>query len=739
MSDGAAADDSAHGQQAPGKAVTRNEVSGTVHGPVIQASQIDAVNVTITPPERIVPAQLPTSPVVFVGRDAELGLLDSLLTGPGTDGTLLHGNRTGGPLTRMVLLTGVGGLGKSALAVHWASGAAGRFPDGQLYVDLQGFSPAAAPLPPAEALRGFLTALGVEGPQIPADLGERAALFRSLCAGRRVLIVLDNAAGSEQVQPLIPGGGASAVLITSRRYLAGLVMAGAESISLGYLPEEEGLDLLLARVGRRRVETGPGPARQLVAYCGGLPLALSIIAARAAFRPSLSLEAICEDMSASGRRLDVLGLGEATANLRIVFSWSYDALSPAAARLFRLLSLVGTPDLGLPAIADLAGVTPREAERLTDELSAAHLLEETHERRFRQHDLVKLYANELLEREDDAATVQAALTGLLDYYLAAAVAASALLIGATPLVNSDVATPEVASAPAWGTDQVRTRAQAKRWFDVEDASLLTILAISRRPGFEYHSSRLPLAVDNVWVWRGRLPDVLAMWQAAVAGAESRQDVVALSYACRFLGLAEMRFGLNDAAVTHLEASVRACQEVGDGARRASAELNLATVFARQGRLPLALQYAGESLAGFRVQNIPSGAAHALNLLGGLHARSGDTAQGLADCAQAIEIAQSLGDPNGEADILDQLGLIHARAHSYPEAVVAHERAIELYQQTEDDFGRADALHHLGDAQAHLDLAAARQNWSLALELFERAGRSHKVDEVRRSLEADPGA
>lgn len=300
-------------------------------------------------PLDVVPAQLPPAGFGFAGRRAELARLAAVL------------DRTAGePGTATVIaVTGTGGVGKTALAVHWAHRVRHRFPDGQLYVNLHGFCPAGSAVASADAVRGFLEGLGVPRVRIPATVEGRTGLFRSLTAGRRFLILIDNARDADQIRPLLPGASESLVLVTSRDRLSGLVaVEGAHSVSVGLLSAAEAREVLTARIGADRTSTEAAAVSEIVELTAGLPLALAIVSARAAVHPGLALAGLAGELRrACG--LEAYAGQDQASDLRAVLSWSYETLSPGAARLFRLLAVHPGPSINAPAAASLAGLPRR--------------------------------------------------------------------------------------------------------------------------------------------------------------------------------------------------------------------------------------------------------------------------------------------------------------------------------------------------------------------------------------------
>jgi DNA-binding SARP family transcriptional activator len=363
------------------------------------------------------PAQLPRDLPCFTGRLAELDKLRLLLTAAGASQM--------GTAAPIVVISGTAGVGKTALAVHFARQGADRFPDGQLYANLRGFDPAASPVPSAEALSLFLTALDAAPDTIPGSEDARAALYRSLLNGKRLLVLLDNARDASHVRPLLPGSPGCLVIITSRCQLTGLIATeGAHPLVLNVLAEDEARDLLARRLGADRLDREPSAGYELATLCARLPLALAIVAARAAGRPGLALAELAAELRDRHRRLDALEAGDPATDVRAVFSWSYEELSAPCARLFRLLGLHPGPDITPAAAASLAAIPASQARRLLGELARAHLLTEHVPGRFTFHDLLRAYAAEQARTRHSDTERRAATHRLLDHYLHTAGAAS---------------------------------------------------------------------------------------------------------------------------------------------------------------------------------------------------------------------------------------------------------------------------------------------------------------------------
>ncbi|AQZ61661.1 hypothetical protein BKM31_09430 [[Actinomadura] parvosata subsp. kistnae] len=441
----------------------------------------------------LTPAQLPHDVPRFVGREAELERLDALLA----DGHDHSG---------AVVLTGMAGVGKTALALHWAHRIRDRFPDGQLYVNLRGFGPTVTAMEAAEAIQGFLEAFAIKPDQVPAGLHARAALLRSLLAGRRMLIVLDNALDAEQVRPLLPGAPGCLAVVTSRDRLTGLVaVEGAHAFVVDLLPKEAARLLLTRRSSAGRAATGPGEAAldEIVAYCGRLPLALSIAAARVATGPCLPFAALAAELRGARARLDPFDGGEQATDVRAVFSWSYRRLTPPAARLFRLLGLHPGPDFTPAAAASLAGLPPPDARPLVAELARTSMLSERVPGRFACHGLLRAYACELSDAHDSRDERRTTLHRLLDHYLHSAHQAGRIL---RPGRGTDDLPADLRPAlPLVTPESPADRGAARTWFTAEHLVLLAAARRAAEAGFVTHAGQLARTVasflDPRGIWR----------------------------------------------------------------------------------------------------------------------------------------------------------------------------------------------------------------------------------------------
>ncbi|HEX6673473.1 MAG TPA: BTAD domain-containing putative transcriptional regulator [Actinomycetes bacterium] len=670
-----------------------------------------------------VPAQLPLGVAAFTGRDRELARLDGLLAAPG-------GNGAGPPRPAAVVISaisGTPGIGKTALAVHWAHRVAARFPDGQLYVNLRGFDPSGSVLDPAEVVRGFLDALGVPAERIPEGLDAQAALYRSLLAGKRVLVVLDNARDADQARPLLPGAPGCLVVVTSRNQLTGLVAnEGAHSLTLGLLPTVEARDLVARRLGARRAAAEPDAIDEIVARCARLPLALAIACARAGTRPDFPLATIAAELRGRTRRLDALNGGDPATDVRAVFSWSYQALSGDAARLFRLLGLHPGPDLTAAAAASLAGIPPRQARTLLAELTSARLLVEHTPGRYAFHDLLRAYAAEQAHAHDGAGVRRAAVHRTLDHYLHTAHEAALLL---RPHWDPVALVPSQAGVVP---ERLDGRDRALAWFTAEHRVLLAAVE-EAATSFEAHTWKLAWTITPFLLLRGYWSEQAALQRTALEAARGAGDRVGQAYALQGLGLGEYQSGHRDEAGAHLRDALCLYTELGDPNGQAHAHTCLAGVAELQGCPSELLLHARQALALFRAAGKLFWQANALNGIGISHAQLGDYRRAVAYSTQALTLMQQLGDREGQAATSESLGAALHGLGDHARAASCYQHAVELYRVLGDRYFEADTLASLGDtlhAAGHPD--QARGAWRQALGILDQLGHPD-ADHLRAKL------
>lgn len=671
-------------------------------------------------PGRGGPRQLPALVRHFVGRDKELAMLADLLPGgAGTPGTVV-----------ISAINGTAGIGKTTLAVYWAHQVAAEFPDGQLYVNLRGFDSASKPVQAAEAIRDLLSALGVAAGQIPQTLAGRAALYRSLLADKRVLVLLDNAHDAAQVRPMLPAAPGSLVLVTSRNRLASLAAAEeAHLVTLGVLTEQEARELLVKRLGPGRVSGEPEAAAELARLCAGLPLALAIVAGRAAARPLLQLSAIAAELSQTRLRLDALRADD-TLSVRAVFSWSYQQLSEGTAQLFRLLGLHPALTITTEAAASLAQIAPDQARRSLDGLSAVGLISPLAADRYVLHDLVRAYAAELalsLEKEE---LRRAAIHRLLDHYLHTARGCALLIRPSRGPVTPPPLQPGVTLALV--TDQE----QALAWFDAERHHLISATNLAAASRFDIHAWQLPWAIAEYLDRQGHWHDYAAIQRTALAAAARLGDTAGQVIASHLLGTACSLLGDYDLARTHLTSCLGLCREAGDQAGEARAHGALCWMAEHQGNPTEALSHAEQALALFQALADRPGQADALNSVGWCRAQLGRYQQARTACGRALALHRELGSRHGEAAALDSLGYINHELGRLTAAIHCFERALSLFRHLGDQYHQANTLKHLGDScHAIGDRQRSRDAWQQALSLLDQLHHPASA-QLRQKLRAD---
>jgi DNA-binding SARP family transcriptional activator/tetratricopeptide (TPR) repeat protein len=590
--------------------------------PVVQAP---VVQVGVQPDA---PRQLPAAGSHFAGRATELATLDRWLrqaTARQSDGAVL-----------VAAVSGMAGVGKTALALRWAHQVATRFPDGQLHVNLHGYDPSGQPATPGEVIRRFLAALGVPPGHQPSDLDSQVALYRSVLAGRRMLILADNARDAAQVRPLLPAAPGSLVLVTSRSPLAGLAAAeGAQVLHLDVLSAAAAGELLAARLDPGLVAADPDAVTELIRRCGQLPLALAITAARAA-ASGWPLAALVAELAAGDDELGVLGLGDAATDIRGIFSWSYEQLTAPAARLFRQLGLHPGPDVSAAAAASLAGLPPAQARVMLRELADVGLIAERAPGRYALHDLLRAYAAELAQSIDPAGDRQAATHRMLGHYLqTAAAAAQALDPGPEGLVldpPKDGVTPELICGQAAGL----------AWFRDEHQVLLGVTAIAA-DGFGDHARLLPWTL------------------ARCTGLEVRAEH-------------ERQF---PATMTSSLRAAELASTAGDARLLAAAPDHAAGGFALTGQVRPALAQCHRALEVYRRCDSPRLEAHAWDSLGGIQSQLGQHREAAASYRRAAALFSQAGDHYERAQALGRLGDCHLASGGAQAARNAWQEALAM--------------------------------------------------------------
>jgi tetratricopeptide (TPR) repeat protein len=583
-----------------------------------------------------VPAHLPPDVRCFTGREAQLAQLDELVSAAGDQPTTVV----------IASVSGTAGVGKTALAVHWAHRAREGFPDGTLFVNLRGYDVTASPMPPAEAVDGFLRALGVPPAAIPPTLEERSALLRTRLAGRRMLVVLDNAATAEQVRWLLPGTPGCLVMLTSRSRLSGLAARdGARRVAVDVLAAPEALALLGEVLGAR-VHAEPAAAEELVRLCGGLPLALRLAAERVNTRPHHTIADLVRELENEYDRLDLLAArDDKSSAVRATFSWSYWALDGDAARMFRLLGLHPGPEMGAGAAAALAGISVAGTRPLLETLTNMHRLEEVDRDRYRFHDLLRVYAVERAGADESALARDRAVRRVLDWYLRHADAADRVLMPQRRHI------PLTVSAQGLPPMDFPSPAAALQWCETERTNL--VAAIRRAADARHHELawQLPFVLWSYFTVRKRWTDWIETHRLGLAAAEANSD----------------RFG---------EALVLT---------------SLANAYRDLRRFDEATQLFHRAIAVARELGEPWVEAAAVSLLGMVHRDLRKLDEAVACGERSLAIFNTIDDPWGKAWAYHNLGESCGDLRRFDDAVTYSGLALALFRQVDDPWGESWTL------------------------------------------------
>lgn len=679
-----------------------NQVSGTARH-VVQAARVTG-GVHIHPDAESTfppPQQLPAQPAHFTGRESELAKLDLLLHAEAYD-----------PVSTVVVtaIAGTAGIGKTSLALRWAHQERSRFPDGQLYINLRGYDPN-PPLTAAQALDTFLRALGMPPERIPADIDAMAALCRTLLAGRRMLVLLDNAAVSEQVRPLVPNTSGCAVLVTSRSALHGLVARdGAHRVILDMLSPSEAELLLGEVIGHDRVGREPAIVTQLARQCAYLPLALRVAAERVVAHPTLMIADLVNELAVEHGRLDALApLDDEGTAIRTVFSCSYRRLPPETARVFRLLGLHPGTDISLAAATALVGTTLGETRQQLDRLVSVHLIAEAEGGRYQFHDLLRDYAAERVRDDEPADSRVDANHRLYQWYLHAAHAAMFAFYPQHPVIP--VGRPPTDCRPL----AFHNREHARDWFASEHGNLLAIIRRAPAVGQYTVAWQLPIAFDSYLIEDHHVADQVTVHTLGLAAAESQGHQIGQRWAYGLLGEAHYQARRHEDAIHYQLRALEIAQNTQDAFGKAASLGDLARSCIELERCAEAVRYSEEALQINRAIGNKRNEGIVLVHLGNALGRTGDQGQAMLYLNQGMNILRDIGSTGSEALALRSISrILHERGDD-EEACNYLQNAINLYCELHVDHWYGETLTEYGDLLIGMgQVNKARDVWLAAL-------------------------
>ncbi len=681
-----------------------------------------------------VPRQLPGDVRGFVNRTGELEILSTPVRGA-------ERSEDGPSEVTVHVIAGTAGVGKTALALRWAHRVRSHFPDGQLYVDLQGYGPG-LPMAPEQVLDRFLRAFGIPASSIPPDTDSRSALYRSLLAEKRVLILLDNASTAAQVRPLLPGSSDCAVVVTSRDRLSGLVVRdGAQRLTVRTLDPAEAVELLEHVTVRHRPQDDPQEVAELARLCGQLPLALRIAAERAASRPHMPLSDLIQDLRDESSLWDALATDdeEEAGTVRSVFAWSYRALPEGAARMFRLLGLHPGRDFTTGAAAALADLPARRARRTLDTLVGAHLLEQTGPDRYRFHDLIRSYAMDQVRDGEEPGLRNEALERLLTWYLRTAYAA-------LEVTDSNLRRPEpdglLRDGAHEGARVFTGNADAVRWFELEGQNLMAAAATAAASGMDGVVWRFPLVLRHFpafhslgaeWsavvrrgleaVRREHRPSVEADLEESLGIAclqshrpddaithhgralELRResgDELGVAMSSNAIGLVHLREHRLGEARDHLERSLESARALGDRLWEGIVQGNLVRCLLDLGRPEEATALAEQAIGVHRRTGNRMSEFACLTSLSAAWRELGRADRSLGFIQKALELAQELEHTVREGYALLELGRIHVLLGQMEEALSCFHEAAVLHRAIADHVREAEAFEGVGEVYQALE-------------------------------------
>lgn len=646
------------------------------------------------PPDPVRPAQLPMATRHFVGRKAEIAVLDDAVT-------RLHQTTS----TTVVVLCGGAGVGKTTLAVNWSHRVSKHFPDGRLFVDLGQYAGLTETTALATVVRGFLDAFGVAPKVRPDTVEAQVALYHSVVAERRLLLVIDNALDAKRVRPLLPASPGCIAVVISRAPLHSLVVReGAELIRVGLLDAQEALDLLAARLGRSRVRAEPAAATDIVRACGRLPLALAVVAARASFHESVPLAAVAAEL-ASAPAMGPSDAGDPAEEFRAVLSWSYQTLDRDAAAAFRATALHPAGVVDRHAVAVLVELPPERARAALNSLERAGLATQEAPGQFTVHDLIRQYAQELSEQLEPATVRTAGLVRLAAHLANQAQEAVAHFDGG--------------GVPGNEIEGLRAAEHASAWFGRELPTLMALASAASAAGDDRTCWNIARDVGRFLRRQDLCAEQLQIQTTALRSAERLADPERLAVTCRYLATTHHALGHREQARTFLDRAIGYALAAGDAAVVGAVHLDAGAIAAVEQEFPRALAHAESAFRAYSDAGDRVGAGRALNAMGWDHLRLRAPQRAIELCERAIAVLSDAGDPAGTAATLDTLGEAHAQLGEREPARSYYEQALVVFGRLGVPVFEAETLMRLGDLHHDDgDTTAARVCWSRALDILD---------------------
>ncbi len=647
---------------------------------------------------------LPRDAAAFTGRTRELERLVAAVSETRAVGVVgIHA------------VDGMAGIGKTTFAVHTAHQLAARFPDGQIFLRLHAHTAGQGPVDPAEALATLLLTTGVAPEQIPPGLEARSASWRGHLAGKKVMLVLDDAASSDQVRPLLPGAAGCLVLVTSRRRLTALEEAAP--VSLGTLPPGEAADLFVRLAGRPGLQPGHHAVAEVTGLCGCLPLAIRLVAAGLRHHPAWTVTDLAADLATARDRLAAMQAED--ISVTAAFDLSYQDLTAGQQRLFRRLGLHPGTDIDTYAAAALDATDLQATQRRLGELYDQNLIGEPARGRYRLHDLLREHARARAAAAD-AADQQAAIGRLLDYYLHTAVTASQHTAWRTSIAGPPLPGPASAWAP-----ELHTEEQAIAWLRTERANLHACVGYAAAHARVVHAVRIPAAVSDFLLTEGHWTEAVTLGQVALAAARTAGDLQGQAWTLNQLGTVQELTGEYPAAAASQVQALQLFRDLSDRRGQACALNQLSTVQRLTGDYAAATASLTQALQLFRDLGDRHGQAWALQQLGMVARRTGDYPAATASLTQGLRLFRDLSDRHGQAWALQQLGVLQQLTGDYPAATASLTQALRLSRDLSDRRGQAWALNHLGLVQQLTgDYPAATASLTQAMQLFRDLGDRH---------------